>query len=628
MVKNKIILSLFFLGLIVLIMGATSCKNSDDTSSQTSDSSVTEAGTVTDSNAVVDSNDSGGADNKKPDPPSVAEIIFSVMGGLGIFLLGMKNMSEGMQAVAGDKIRTLINKVTNNRFVACGVGTSVTMLIQSSSVTTVLTVGMVNAGLMTLTQAIGVILGANIGTTITGWILVLKVSKYGLPLLGIAAFFYLFSKRDKVRYLAGFFLGLGMVFFGLELMKNGFAPLRHMPQFEAWFARYQIQNPSDYFGVLRCCLIGAVLTAIVQSSSATLGITIGLAMTGVINFYTAAALVLGENIGTTITALLASLGASTNAKRAAYAHTIINVLGVIWITSIFALYMKGIEWFVGDVHRQTFDTNGEKIYPNAAEAIAATHTGFNVINAMFFLPLVSLLAKLLCKIVPDKKHPEIPHLTFLDVRMFDTPAIGIEQSQKEIQRMSEKTLAMFKPLRKILETQQSDKEIEKMIFQSERDLDIVQKEIVEFLSNIMAGNIAHDVIDQGRRQLRISDELESISDYITSILKLNLKLRNTEQVMSDQGRKDIVDLHDIVAEYLEMINQAIQQENRNILKTAGPRGQAITHTVKEYRNKHIARVGTGTTTPLKSLIYTDMLTAYRRIRDHALNIAEVLAGEK
>ena len=563
----------------------------------------------------------------------VVEIIFSVVGGLGIFLLGMKNMSEGMQAVAGDKIRTLINKVTNNRFVACGVGTSVTMLIQSSSVTTVMTVGMVNAGIMTLTQAIGVILGANIGTTITGWILVLKVGKYGLPLLGIAAFFYLFSKRDKVRYLAGFFLGLGMVFFGLELMKNGFAPLRDMPEFEAWFFRYQIVNPTDYLGVIRCCLIGAVLTAIVQSSSATLGITIGLAMTGVINFYTAAALVLGENIGTTITALLASLGASTNAKRAAYAHMIINVLGVIWITSIFALYMKGIEWFIGgviglDINLAAVGADGKTNYPNIGGAIAATHTGFNVVNALLFLPLVTVLGKLLCRIVPDKKHVEIPRLTFLDVRMLDTPAIGIEQSQKEIQRMSEKTLAMFKPLRTILETQKPDKEAEKMVFQSESNLDIVQKEIVEFLSNIMAGNITHDVIDQGRQQLRISDELESISDYATSILKLNLKMRDTEQVMSEEGRQDIIDLHDIVADYLDIIDRAIQQKNRDILITAGPRGQAITHTVKEYRTKHLSRVGTGTTTPLKSLIYTDMLTAYRRIRDHAYNIAEALAGEK
>ena len=166
------------------------------------------------------------------------EIIFQVCGGLGIFLLGMKNMSEGMQAVAGDKIRKLISAVTNNRILACGVGTVVTSIVQSSSVTTVMVVGMANAGLMTLVQAIGVILGANIGTTITGWILVLKIGKYGLPMLGVAAFFFLFSKKDRIRFTAMVFVGLGMVFFGLQLMKLGFAPIKEMPAFEEWFHRF------------------------------------------------------------------------------------------------------------------------------------------------------------------------------------------------------------------------------------------------------------------------------------------------------------------------------------------------------------------------------------------------------
>ena len=253
------------------------------------------------------------------------KMIFAVVGGLGIFLLGMKNMSEGTQAVAGDRMRKLINAVTNNRFIACGVGIIVTSLIQSSSVTTVMVVGMVNAELMNLMQAIGVILGADIGTTITGWILVLEIAKYGLPMIGLSAFFFLFSKNEQIRYSAMMILGLGMVFFGLQMMKEGFYPLREMPAFIEWFSRF---TPINYFGVLKCCLAGAILTTIVQSSSATLGITIGLASTGIINFETAAALVLGENIGTTITAYLASLGASTNAKRTAIAHILIKVIGV------------------------------------------------------------------------------------------------------------------------------------------------------------------------------------------------------------------------------------------------------------------------------------------------------------
>ncbi|MCF7956164.1 MAG: Na/Pi cotransporter family protein [Phycisphaerae bacterium] len=548
---------------------------------------------------------------------------FKIVGGLGIFLLGMKSMSEGMQAVAGDKLRRMINAVTNNRLLACGVGTGITCLVQSSSVTTVMVVGMVNAGLMTLVQAIGVILGANIGTTITGWILVLKVGKYGLPLIGVAAIFYLFSKRDRIRFTASIFLGLGMVFFGLQLMKHGFAPLKDMPEFIEWFKRFE---PTNYLGVMKCCLVGAILTAIVQSSSATLGITIGLVFTGVISFHTGAALVLGENIGTTITAYLASLGTSNNAKRAAYAHMLINVIGVLVVTAFFWQYMAIIEHIFGDMSVTGTDEKGEVGLVVAVKAIAATHTGFNVINAMFFLPTIGLLAKLLYKIVPEV--PEISHLTFLDVRMLDTPALSIQQSAREIVKMGESVSEMLPDLREIIATQKRNPKIEERLFEIEDKLDFVQKEIVEFLSNMMSGNISHEVMDISRHQLRFADEYESISDYVTIILKLNLKIHDIDQKMSEEGLADILALHDSVSNYVNMVNKAVANNNTDILLRARSRGQEITVMMKECRAKHLQRVGTDLTTPLKSLIYTDMLNAYRRIKDHALNIAEVLAGEK
>lgn len=554
------------------------------------------------------------------------EMSVMLIGGLGIFLLGMKNMSEGMQAVAGEKLRRMINAVTNNRLMACGVGTGITCLIQSSSITTVMVVGMVNAGLMTLVQAIGVILGANIGTTITGWILVLKVGKYGLPIIGIAAFFYLFSKRDKLRFTASIFLGLGMVFYGLQLMKDGFAPLRDMPEFIEWFHRF---TPETYFGVLKCCLVGAILTAIVQSSSATLGITIGLAATGVISFETGAALVLGENIGTTITAYLASLGTSINAKRAAYAHMLINIIGVIIITAVFFPYMNLVKHIVGvNMTATTADADGAMVREAATRGIALTHTIFNVANAMLFLPLIGLLSRLLYKIVPEKAIPEEPHLTFLDIRMLDTPALGIQQSEKEILRMAGDTERMLSPLRDVLAGQKHDSVKEGFVFDSEQKLDIIQKEIMEFLSNMMAGNISHEVMASGRQHLRMADEYESISDYIMNIMKLNLKMRDADQTMSDEGLRDILELHDSVADYIGMVNRALKVHDASVLATARSRGNDITRLMKECRTRHLERVGTGAATPLKSLIYTDILNAYRRIKDHGLNIAEVLAGEK
>lgn len=538
---------------------------------------------------------------------------FEILGGLGIFLLGMKNMSEGMQAVAGDRLRKLINGVTNNRFVATGVGTAITCLVQSSSVTTVMVVGLVNAGVMTLVQAIGVILGANIGTTITGWILVLEVGKFGLPLIGIAAFFFLFSKRERIRYIAMLALGLGMIFFGLQLMKNGFKPLASMPEFEAWFSRF---SPTTYFGVLRCCLVGAILTAIVQSSSATLGITIGLATTGVIDYPTAAALVLGENIGTTITAYLASLGTTTVAKRAAYAHVVINVLGVAWITAIFGFYIKWVQQFAGED-------------AGIAELIAMTHTGFNVVNAMIFLPLIGVLAKLLCRFVPDKDIAELPRLTALDVRMLDTPTFGIDQSQKEVFVMALETETMLDLLQdQIAHGNKRMKESEEEIFDHELKLDLYQKELVEFLGKTMVGTLPRHIVDEGRRQLRMADEYESIGDYITNIHKLKLKMLDTGQKLSEQGLIEINELHDNVSRYVKMINQAVRSNNTQILSQALTDGDAITRLMKKFRAAHLDRVSSGLATPLKSLIYTDMLNAYRRTKDHALNIAEVIAGEK
>ncbi|MCA9234294.1 MAG: Na/Pi cotransporter family protein, partial [Planctomycetales bacterium] len=330
----------------------------------------------------------------------------------------MKSMSDGMQAVAGASMRRMIGAVTNNRYMAALVGTLVTCIVQSSSITTVMVVGFVNSGVMSLAQAVGVIMGANIGTTITGWILVLKIGKYGLPLLGSSAMLYLFSKHERRRYWALALMGVGMVFFGLEVMKDACAIIKDTPEFETWFQRFQADS---YFGVLRCAFVGCLLTTLVQSSSATLGITISLASQGVINFPTAAALVLGENIGTTITALLASFGAATNARRAAYFHVIFNMIGVAWITAIFFPYIEFIQWLIdADVTKEVL-IGGSATYPGTTAAIAATHTVFNVANTLLFLPLAPMIVRGLERFVPQKEFKEKPRLTDLDIRMLETP---------------------------------------------------------------------------------------------------------------------------------------------------------------------------------------------------------------
>lgn len=559
----------------------------------------------------------------------LCEVLFGVLGGLGIFLLGMKYMSEGLQAVSGDRLRKIISFATDNRIMGMLVGLVITSIIQSSSVTTVMVVGLVNSAMMTLTQAIGVIFGANIGTTVTAWILTLKISQYGLPLLGLAAFFFLFSKNDRLRYTGMTLMGIGMVFFGLELMTSGFKPLRSLPEFVQWFHSVAA---TSYFGILRCAAIGCIVTMIVQSSSATVGITMGLAGTGMISFETAGALVLGENIGTTITAWLASLGASVNAKRAAYAHICFNMIGVLWITPLaLPFYFPLIARIIGhDPNTLVALENGEQSYPYIMAAIAAVHTGFNAANTLLFIPFVRQLAWLVTKMVPEKsKEPEnVPHLTFLDIRMLDAPAISILQSQKQIFFMSERVELMLQNLASVLEGGKPDESIEKETFRQEELLDQVQKEIMIFLGELISGQVPHEIMEKARAQMRMADEYESISDYAASVLKGIRKMRANNLVLAPEGVEEFKDLNRRVLDYVKRVNRAVLTENPHEAFPLLPVSGEITHVVKDYRQRHLNRLTDGKVSALSSLVYTDILNHYRRIKDHALNIAEVVSGAK
>ncbi len=542
----------------------------------------------------------------------IADIATYLIGGLAIFLLGMKHMSEGMQAIAGTRLRKMISAVTDNRLVACGVGAGVTSLIQSSSVTTVIVVGLVNAGFMTLLQAIGVILGADLGTTITAWIVSMNVIEYGLPILGISGFVYLFSKNERVRYTAMTIMGVGMVFFGLYLMKDGLAPIKQSDAIRAALIKFE---PTGYVTLLKCVLIGALTTAIVQSSSATIAMTIILARSGVIGYNTAVALVLGENIGTTITAYLASLGASTSAKRVAYAHILIKIVAVGVMVPFFFIYLR----FLNNLVSSNVDI---------AKRIALSHSMFNLILVCLFLPLTHSLARFLKWVVPDKAHKEAPHLTFLDVRLLDTPAFGIQQSSDEIIKMREGVGKMMTWLRELIAQEEPDEQLEQKLFHREEILDIMQKEIVEFLGSLLSGSVPRDVMDQARCQLRITDEYESISDYAAGILKLKLKMRNLGAAFSSEGKQELLNLHDKVAEYINMVSDAFADGNSDILSKAYSHGDTITHMMKDARHSHVTMVETKRVLPLTSLVFVDMLQSYRKIKDHALNIAEAIAGQK
>ncbi len=554
----------------------------------------------------------------------------AVIGGLGIFMLGMKYMSEGMQAVAGNSLRRMISLVTTNRFSATGAGTAVTLLVQSSTITTVIVVGLVNAGLMQLPQAMGVIMGANIGTTITGWILILKIGEYGLPILGAAALVYLFSKKDRPRFIDMAIMGLGMIFFGLELMKEGFAPMRDIPAFVDAFAWFEA---STYLGVLKCVVLGAVLTFLVQSSSATLGITIGLAATGVIPFTTAAALVLGENIGTTITVMIASVGANTAAKRAAYAHVLFNLFGVFWITLIFAWYIRLVGGIVEGVHganplTMTLTEGIDPIQFGAVmtAGIALTHTLFNVTNTALFLPFLGPFAKLLRQVVPDPGIKEVRHLKHLDSRGVDAPVLGVEQSRGEVVQMGLGTVKMIDWIRQLAFNGPQDERLIQKTFHREEVLDNVQQEIMTFLTDLLDATVPHSIAEEAKQQLRIAHEYESMSDRLASVLRAFLKLKKKRLELPAEQQGALLELHDMVADFLRVVTDAYQQRTPVDDATAHTLSTSITKRVKELRNDHLQRMTESPVDPTLSLLVAGILTDYRRIRAHTMNIHEASAG--
>ena len=533
-------------------------------------------------------------------------IIFNVIGGLGIFLYGMENMSGGMQKLAGKRLKKILAALTTNRIMAVLIGIFVTMLVQSSSVSTVMTIGFVNASLLTLKQALGVILGANIGTTVTGWLLVLNIGKYGLPITGAAAIAYVFFRSDKARTRSLTVMGLGLIFLGLDLMSNGLKPIRSMPEFIELFKLF---NADTYFGAVKVACIGALITGIVQSSAATLGITITLAVQGLIDYPTAVALVLGENVGTTITAFLASLGATTNAKRAAYAHTIINMLGVIWVTSIFPFYIKFLGHIVDVENNITF-------------GIATAHTMFNVLNVFLFIPFTGPLSAFLTKIVKDSGKSD-EKVTKLDKLMVGTPSLIVGQTKVEVLAMAQNIKEMMFALEETYAKNEmiSDAKLSRLQ-KMEDNLDLYQKEITDVNFLILNKDLTDSMREETRKNLEVCDEYETISDYLMRIGKSIRKIQDHDIQINDKARKTLFDLNENIEILFREINMAFETKDKERFIKAIKKANEITEKFRQARSFHLENVKAGSSAVF-STSYMDILNHYRRIRDHIFNIIEV-----
>ncbi len=544
-------------------------------------------------------------------------LIYTVIGGLGLFFYGMKSMSDALQAVAGDVIKNSIAIMTKNRVLAVLVGLFLTVLVQSSTITSVMTVGLVNAGLMTLKQSIGVIFGVNIGTTITGWIISIKVGKYGLLLIGLGIFPLLFAKSMKYRQAGRAIFGIGLVFYGLLLMSDGFRPLRDMPQFLEAISYFSGQNYGAYFASV---VVGCLLTMLVQSSSAMLGVTIALAVTGVIPFHTAAALVMGENIGTTITATLASVGGNKNAKRIALAHSIFNILGVAILFVAFPYYIELIQMITpGDPYYK--DATGE--FPNVAVHVATGHTLFNFCATLFFLPFVNQLQRFVTWVIPDGPIAETPHLVMLGEPHEVLPATGLALVKAELDKMKSIVDRMYTKAHKFLSdpVERQSPELLAKIKNYETITDNIQKEVMLYLVKLLERRLTEEQSAEAQSYMQIADELESIADYIEKMVFYSSKNKLDDLFVQD-AKKDFFDYFASVEKYYLDTTNAFTAMKPIDMAFINRRSEELRITSETIRENHLARVSAGDYLPLTALTYSDMVVALRKIRSHTKHFAD------
>lgn len=556
---------------------------------------------------------------------NITNVFIQTLGGLGLFVLGMKMMTEGLQMSAGKRIKKILGAVSTNRVIGCATGAGVTAMVQSSSATTVMLIGFVSAGLMTLQQAVGVILGANVGTTVTAQLIAFKLTKAALPAIAIGVSLKFFSKKKKYRYIGEVLLGFGLLFFGMTVMKQGLSPIKSDPAFIEFFTKF---DPSSIGGLLLCVLVGASLTIMVQSSSATVGLTMTLATQGLLTFPGAMALVLGENIGTTITAELAIIGSNNiNAHRAARAHTMFNVIGVGLMLLIFPYFVAIIEFITGQLGAGpvTSLVNGEVV--NVARYIANGHTMFNVLNATVFLIFLPLLIKVAIKLSPKQEEPEdMYRLPNFGDRFMDTPIAALAKARSEIFRMSEIAIITFKNTINCIEDGNYSR-LGKWK-QIENHLDATQKEITAYLTRIYQSEVNESEAKEISSLMRMTNNIERIGDSVENIAQLMEDYIENDLKFTPAAMTDIKKISGRVTEFLDLVSQGIQHHDENFMIEADSLENSIDHMREKMRQDHVSRLRSADCSLDPGLVFIDMLTNFEKIGDYCFNIAEAVTGLK
>ena len=535
--------------------------------------------------------------------------LMGLLGGLALFLYGMQMMSDGLESAAGNKMKTILEKLTANRFVGVFVGALITAIIQSSSATTVMVVGFVNSGMMTLRQAVWIIMGANIGTTITGQLIALDVGELAplIAFLGVAAM--VFIKNEKVKYIGEIFAGLGILFIGMDMMGNAMKPLAESEKFVGLLTTFE--NP--ILGILA----GAVFTAIIQSSSASVGILQALAGSGVIGLSSAAYVLFGQNIGTCITAFLASVGTSRNAKRTTVIHIMFNVFGTIVFTVLclatpLTAMVEG--WTPGDAPKQ----------------IANLHTLFNIVTTLLLLPVGTVLTKIATMILKDKEEDDGQARTYhlVDIKHINTDKLGasiicMESIKKELMRMLDMARDNVHNAFDVFAKRDEEKHAD--ITYKEEYVDYLNKEISKYITTA----VTHESTKSGSQIFnslyKVCSNIERISDHAINIADYSKMINEKKIVFSAQAQEEIVELQKICDKLfivlLEKSDDMIGWHERIACME-----QKMDDVTTLYRNNMFARIQSGVCSDEGSVLFSEMLTDFERIGDHALNISKELVN--
>jgi phosphate:Na+ symporter len=551
----------------------------------------------------------------------------TLIGSLGLFLFGMKIMSEGIQKVAGDKMRAILGAMTRNRVMGVLTGLLITSIIQSSSATTVMVVSFVNAGLLSLVQSIGVIMGANIGTTVTAWIISIlgfkvKMIAVAIPVVGIG-FPMLFSKKDKLKSLGEFLIGFGILFIGLDFLKASVPDLQKSPEALEFLKDL---TGMGHLSTLIFIFIGTILTIVVQSSSAAMALTLVLCNNGWIGFEAGAAIVLGENIGTTITANLASLIGNVHAKRAAMSHTLFNIFGVIWMFIAFNFVLKGIDSYL----ISTGETSPFKEPTSIPVALAIFHTSFNISNTLILIWFVKFIENTVKKIIPskggdDEKH----HLEYIGTGLMNASELSIIEAKKEVVKFAELSKRMFNMIPNLLLENDAKKfdEIYERIKKYEDITDRIEIEVANFLVKVSKNEISDETSQQIRAMLRMNNNFEKIGDVCYQ-MSIAIEKKNEEKAWFTPTQRERL------KEMFVLINQAFDAMLENVKAEEGKadieKAVVIENKINDLRDamrdEHFRSIEKGDYNIKSGLYYNNLYSSCEKIGDHIMNINEAAAG--